>query len=215
MGGHTMVFRIRTATTAVVSAFAIVTTMASSADASVLSVLPSSCGNQPESQAFLPWRDSSEYTPAPGGSFEAGSAAWGLTGGASVATGNESYNVSGDGARSLTLPAGSSATSPAACTSIYHPTVRFFVRNTQSSESRLTVQALYPGLLGRTQVVTIGTITGTSTWQPSPTLGLLVPDLLSTVSLGQTSIAFRFIPDDSAGGWQIDDVLIDPFGRSR
>ena len=215
MRGHTMVFRLRTATAAVVSAFAMVTTMASSADASVLSVLPSSCGKQPESQPFLPWQDGAQYTPAPGGSFEAGSSAWDLAGGASVAAGNESYNVSGEGARSLSLPAGSSATSPVACTSIYHPTVRFFVRNTRSSASRLTVQALYPGLLGRTQVATIGTITGSSAWQPSPTLGLLVPNLLSTVSLSETTIAFRFVPDDSAGGWQIDDVYIDPFGRSR
>ncbi len=214
MRGRTKVCRIRTAMTAV-SAFAMVTAMASPAGASVLSVLPSSCGNEPESQAFLPWQDAAEYTPAPGGSFEAGSSAWGLANGASVATGNESFNVSGTGDRSLTLPAGSSATSPNACTSIYHPTVRFFARNTGSSTSRLTVQALYPGLLGRTQVATIGTITGSSTWQPSPTLGLLVPDLLSTVALNETTIAFRFVPADNAGAWQIDDVLIDPFGRSR
>jgi len=213
MRGHTKVFRIRTATAAVVSAFALVTTMASSAGASVLSVLPSSCGSEPESQPFLPWQDGAEYTPAPGGSFEAGGSAWDLASGAALAAGSESYDVSGKGARSLTLPAGSSATSPIACTSIYHPTVRFFVRNTRSSASRLTVQALYPGLLGRTQVATIGTIAGSSTWQPSSAMGLLVPNLLSTVSLSRTAIAFRFVPADNTGSWQIDDVYIDPFKR--
>jgi hypothetical protein len=215
MGGHTMVLRIRTAGVAVLGSFAMLAAMSSSAQASALSVLPGSCGNQPESQTFLPWKDAAEYTPAPGGNFEAASPAWALTGGAAVASGNESYNVSGKGARALALPAGGSATSPATCTSIYHPTVRFFVRNTGSASSRLTVQALYPGLLGKTQVATVGTISGSSTWQPSPTLGLLVPDLLSTVSLGKTTIAFRFIPADRAGSWQVDDVYIDPFGRSR
>lgn len=102
--------------------------------------------------------------------------------------------MSGWGAQSLTLPAGSSATSPVACTSICHPTARFFVRNTRSASARLTVQTLDPGLLGKTQVATIGTITGSSAWQRSTAIGLLVPDLLSTVSLDEMTIALRAPP---------------------
>ena len=41
------------------------------ADANVLSLLPGSCGNQPESQPFAQWGDANEYTPVAGGSFEA------------------------------------------------------------------------------------------------------------------------------------------------
>jgi hypothetical protein len=99
------------------------------------------------------------------------------------------------------------------CTSIYHPTVRFFLRNTGNPRSRLTVQAVYPGLLGGTQTTTLGQLTGSSTWQPSPAMTLLVSNLLATVSLNQTTIGFRFIPADSTGAWSIDDVYLDPFMR--
>src|SRR6202035_5924549 len=90
---------------------------------------------------------------------------------------------------SLSLPAGSSAISPATCTSIYQPTVRLFVRNTGSPSSHLIVQALYPGLLGGVQTATIGQVTGSSDWSPSPAMSLLGENLLATLSLGQTAIA--------------------------
>jgi hypothetical protein len=208
-----MNLRIRALLLGVASAVAAMTLVAPAANASLLSILPGSCGNQPESQPFQAWGDSSYYTPVPGGSFEAGSLPWLLTGGAHVVAGNENFNVSGAGANSLSLPAGSVATSPASCTNIYHPTARFFVRNTGSASSRLTVQAIYPGLLGFPQTATLGKISGTSGWAPSPTLGLFTTNLLATLSLDQTAIAFRFIPADSSGSWSIDDVYLDPFHR--
>ena len=192
---------------------ALLSAIAPSAHASLLSILPGSCGSQTESQPFAPWRDTSSYTLVPGGDFELGGPAWQLAGGAEGTAGNESYNVTGGGSQSLSLPAGSSATSPASCTSIYHPTVRFFLRNTGSPSSRLTVQALYPGLLGGVQTTTLGHLTGSSTWQPAPAMTLLVSNLLSTVSLDQTTIAFRFVPADGTGAWSIDDVYLDPFMR--
>ena len=42
---------------------------------------------------------------------------------------------------------------------------------------------------------------------------LLVSNLLATLSLSQTAIAFRFTPADSTGHWSIDDVYLDPYGR--
>jgi hypothetical protein len=185
---------------------------ASTATASVTSVLPGSCGSQTESQPFAPWNDTASYTPVAGGGFEAGAAGWTLAGGAAVAPGNETYNVAG-GSQSLSLPARSSALSPMSCTSIYHPTVRFFLRNTGAPSSRLIVQAVYPGLLGGQQTATLGQLAGSSSWQPSPAMTLLVGNLLATVSLTQTTIAFRFLPADSTGAWSIDDVYIDPFMR--
>jgi hypothetical protein len=188
------------ASTLVVGLFTVVS---ATAQASVLSVLPGTCGTQPESQPFAPWADGASYTPVPGGSFETGAAGWTLAGGAAVTAGNESYNVQG----------GSQSLSPMSCTSIYHPTVRFFLRNTGAPSSRLTVQAVYPGLLGGMQTATLGQLTGSSTWQPSPAMTLLVSNLLATVSLTQTKIGFRFIPADSTGAWSIDDVYLDPFMR--
>jgi hypothetical protein len=209
-----MIRRIRAAFLAASSVLALASIATPAAHANLLSILPESCGNQPASQPFARFGDYNEYTPVPGGSFEAGSVPWALTGGAHVVTGNETYHVAGAGnSQSLALPAGSSATSPASCTSIYHPTVRLFVRNTGAASSRLIVQAIYPTLLG-VGTSTIGELSGSSSWQPSPAMSLLVTNLLATLSLNQTSIAFRFVPADRTGNWSIDDVYLDPFMRA-
>jgi hypothetical protein len=196
------------------AAFLLLTAGASVARADPLSVLPASCGTETVSQPFTPWGDDNEYTLAPGGGFETATPAWTRTGGATVVNGNESYYVGGaSDSKSLYLPAGSSATSPYTCTSIFDPTLRLFVRNTGNPSSQLTVQALYPGLLGGVQTSTIGVLRGSSTWEPSPALMLLFDNLLATLSLDSTVIAFRFAPADSTGDWQIDDVYLDPYGR--
>jgi hypothetical protein len=184
---------------------------APAADASLLSLLPGSCGSEIYSQPFARWGDTSNYVLMPGGSFEAGSPSWVLSGNAKPTAGNETYYVraAGDNA-SLALPAGSSATSLAACTSIYHPTMRFFLRNAGASSSQLKVEALYPGLLGGVQVANLGALKGTAAWQPSPVMTLLVSNLLATLSLNRTTIAFRFTPLDSSGAWSVDDVYLDP-----
>ncbi len=76
----------------------------------------------------------------------------------------------------LSLPDGSSATSPEACTGVDHPSARLFVRNTGSASSKLNVWATYPPVLGLipTQVY-LGQISGSASWQPSSyvELGLL------------------------------------------
>ena len=208
-----MVLRMRAAVVAVASVFALVASFAASANASVVSVLPGSCGTQTEAQVFAPWGDAMQYTLIAGGSFEAGTTAWTTTGSAGRVAGNESFNVAGPGSSSLALPAGSSATSPASCTNIYHPTVRFFVRNTGAPTSKLLVQAIYPGLLGGSQTANLGTITAGSQWAPSPIMALLVTNLLGTLSLNTTTISFRFVPVDATGAWSIDDVYLDPYAR--
>jgi hypothetical protein len=209
-----MNLRTRAVFVAALSALSLLGAVAPAAQANVLSLLPGSCGSQPESQPFSQWGDRAYYTQVPGGDFEAGSPPWLLAGGAKVAAGNESYHV-GDGSdsSSLTLPTGSSATSLPSCTNIYHPTVRLFLRNTGSASSRLKVEALYPGLLGRVQTATLGQFSGSSSWAPSPVMALLVSNLLATLSLDRTVIAFRFTPVGSSGAWSIDDVYLDPYAR--
>jgi hypothetical protein len=181
------------------------------AHAGLLSILPGSCGSQSASQPFARWADSRYYALMPGGSFEAGSPGWLLWRGAKVSPGNESFYVnSPTDSQSLALPTGSSATSPPACTSIHHPTMRFFLRNTGSASSRLKVEALYPGLLGGVQVARIGVLTGSAAWKPSPVVSVQLSNLLATLSLDRTTIAFRFTPLDGSGAWSIDDVYLDP-----
>ena len=204
--------RIRVALVAALSSLGLALAVPA-AHANVLSLL-SPCSSETYSHPFAQWGDNADYTSVPGGSFESGSAPWMLTGGAAVSDGNESYNVGNAGdAKSLGLPAGSSATSPAQCTGIDHPTMRFFVRNQGSSSSRLRVDVLYPGLLGAVRSETLGYIGGTADWQPSNTQGLLIGNLMSTLSLSRTVIAFRFTPADASGKWSIDDAYLDPYRR--
>ncbi len=150
------------------------------------------------SQPFAQYGDTNDYFLVPGGFFNSGEVPWALSAGARVESG------------SLSLPVGSSATSPVVCASIYDPTARLFAMNSGASSSRLRVEALYPALLGGVQAARIGELSGTSTWQPTPQLGLTVTNLLATLSLQQTAIAYRFTPEGSGGQWRIDDVYVDP-----
>lgn len=191
-----MSIRVR-ATAVAISAFALALVAVPAAQANLLSILPGSC-NEAVSQPFAQYGDTNDYFLVPGGLFKAGEVPWALSAGARVESG------------SLSLPVGSSATSPAVCASIYDPTARLFAMNSGASSSRLRVEALYPALLGGMQSARIGELSGTSTWQPTPQLGLTVTNLLATLSLQETVIAYRFTPEGSGGQWRIDDVYVDP-----
>ena len=167
------------------------------------------------SQAFAPWKDYAAYAYAPNGGFESGSTGWSLAGGAKVVAGNSSFFTHGAGERySLSLPAGSSATSPPMCISLFSSKMRFFAANQGSSSSRLKVQVIYRGGVGGllslvTQTLGLsdfGYITAGRAWQPSPAIGMLS----GTLSLLTTSVQFRFVPADSSGAWVMDDVYLDP-----
>lgn len=168
------------------------------------------------SRPFLPWLDLAKYTLAPNGGLESGAAAWSLSGGAKVVSGNESFYVRGrsDG-HSLSLPSGSSATTSATCVTFLDATARMFVMNTGSLLSTLKVEALYTDIFGIRRATTIALLPGISRWTPTlPTLflaNLLNPPLLTS---GTVDVAFRFTPLGSSSGWRIDDVYVDPFKGS-
>ena len=104
----------------------------------------SDCDNPASSTVFSPWLDYTPYFLAPDGGFEAGASGWGLDG-AGVVAGNESYNLSGPGSSSLALGSGDSATSPAVCVGLEHPTFRFVVRRSGGSAlSSLGVSVVLP-----------------------------------------------------------------------
>ena len=204
-----MFSKIKAAVLAGTSSVAMLAAVAPSAHAGLLSLAPGSCGQQ-ESQPFAQWGDTNSYVLVPGGSFESGAQRWLLTGGATVVGGGNE----GDGSQSLSLPAGSSATSPPACTGIDHPSARLFVRNTGAPSARLDVFATYRLALGLPHVVHVGTLSGEATWQPSAPLEMgLLNNVLGSVTLGQSTIAFTFVPADRSGNWQIDDVYLDPYHR--
>jgi hypothetical protein len=92
--------------------------------------------------------------------------------------------------------------------------MRFFVRNSGSSDARLRVRVLYNGGVGSLLgglgstlgVADVGTITAGRTWQPSPQIAMFG----GTLPLLTTSVQFRFQPVGASGAWQIDDVYLDP-----
>jgi hypothetical protein len=171
------------------------------------------CGPQLFEQPFLGWLDPFHYVLAPDGGFEGGAAGWTLTGGAKVVAGNEPYRVRSEtDARSLSLPMGSSATSPAMCIGVDAPTARLFVSNSGSLLSTLRVDVVSRDALGIETTLPVALVLGTRTWQPT----LPFPVLANLTSLGlvanqTTQVSFRFTPMGVLGGWKMDDLYVDPF----
>ena len=161
---------------------------------------------------FLPWLDPLSYTLAPNGGFESGSTGWTLSGGAKVVSGNERFFVrSSTDKYSLSLPAGSSATSGLTCVETLETTMRFFAINTGSLLSTLKVEAVYKDAGGTTRSLPVGLVLGTGSWSPAlPTP--IVANLLELPLLtdGKVDVAFRFTPQGILGNWRIDDVYVDP-----
>jgi hypothetical protein len=166
--------------------------------------------DSPLSQPFAKFGDYANYTPVPGGSFEAGDVAWQLRG-ASVVAGNESYYVrKASDSRSLRLTPGSVATSPPVCVGLEHPTLRYFVRSSGLLPA-MTVEVLAETSLGAVVPVPIGAGLLSSKWRPSGR-HLVVANLLPLLPNNYTPVAFRF--RSVLGTWHIDDVYVDPMRRS-
>jgi hypothetical protein len=164
-----------------------------------------SCSGQTYVRPFVPWLDDGNYVSVPSGSLE-GSTGWQLSNGAKLVSGNEPWRVNrSTDSRSLSLPSGSAATSPALCITLLHPTLRFFARNSGAATTTLRVEAI-TSVLGTKATLPIGVLTAGS-WQPTPTL-LLLDNLLSPIT---GTVQFRFTPVGSNSGWQIDDVYVDPY----
>jgi hypothetical protein len=166
-----------------------------------------SCGDS-NLQPFAPWGDYSPYTLAPNGSFDLGTTGWSLSGGARVVSDGNPYASK---AKSLVLPAGASATSPAACVKIADPAARFFLRNTGTGGS-LRVDITYKTLLGLLPITSnLGTITADGNWQPSPKYGTVLANILGTLGLNKNlsaNLRFKFTARSSS--FQIDDLYVDP-----
>lgn len=168
-----------------------------------------SCTDRVFEHPFVPWADPAAYVLAPNGTFEK-STGWKLAG-ASRVSGNEPYYVHAAGDKhSLSLPPGSSARSATMCVGIEHPTLRLFARNTGSALSTLRVNVLYEDAQGEVRSATIGELSGTSTWHPTPAMALVV-NALALLPGDHTPVALRFEPQGPDGGWQIDDVYVDPY----
>jgi hypothetical protein len=194
-------------------ATAIVGAGAPAASAGVLVKSAESCDSQQFSQPFSRFGDSATYTPLPGGAFEAGQKAWTLSGGAKIVSGNEPYTVrSAADSRSLYIPAGGVATSPAMCVGLQEPTIRWFQKQASllGLTGAMTVTVLTETSLGVVTETPVGAGLLGRGWNPSLT-GVIVTNLLPLLGPDKTAVAFRFRA--VTGNWTIDDVYVDPIQR--
>jgi hypothetical protein len=157
------------------------------------------------SQPFRAWSDVANYAFVPDGGFEAGAAGWSLNGGAETVTGNEPFFIHSKTDRtSLSLPVGSSATSPPMCISLLSSKMRFLLSG--SAGATVKVQIVYRGLVSTVLgVLDGGTFSAAGAWQPSQQIGMLG----GVLPLLTQSVQFRFVAVN--GATQIDDVYLDPW----
>jgi hypothetical protein len=171
------------------------------------------CGNPAPRQVFAPWHDRRAYVLIANGGFEQADPAWTLANGAAVVEGNEpSFLNDAADHQSLSLPAGSSATSPATCFAAQSPTFRLMARTTGDRQSKLQVEVVYTSQNGSKVSRTAGTIRSGDTWRPSKRLSLAIGRGKGRGRLLSGSVAFRLTPV-GAGDWQVDDVFLDPRAR--
>jgi hypothetical protein len=170
-------------------------------------------GNCPSwgTQVFAPWNDSNSYYLASNGGFENGSTGWSLSGGASVVSGNEPFYASGW--HSLSLPSGSSATSPTICLGPNDLYIRMFGADSGGTDGGLHVRVVWYGLLNIVLGISdFDTYAPGAGWAPTDKLsssgGLAVP---LVPLLGSTSARVQLTPIGAGSNWRVDDVYVDPW----
>ena len=169
-------------------------------------LLPSCPGSY--SKPFAQWGDNAAYALVGDGGFEGGAAGWSLSGGANVVEGNEPFFAHGAGEQhSLSLPRGSSATSPPVCIVLGRPKARLFAVAPGGSGS-FRVDVLSRSLLGILSVIDGGVVNAGSRWAPSQPLSLLGSNLGSALWATNVQLRFRPVGDSSV---TIDDVYVDPW----
>jgi len=184
---------------------------ASPANAGLLTASAESCDDGPLTQPFQRFGDRHNYKLL--GSFESGTTAWQLSGGAKIVSGNETYKVGGSThSRSLSLPRGSAAISPFTCVGLSEPTLRLFAKRNSALlglVSTLNVQIQVKTSLGLSLWLPVlpGDLGGSS-WHPTAQMPLIA-NILALSHSDKTPVRFRFSP--LLGSWQIDDVYVDPF----
>jgi hypothetical protein len=187
----------------------------STASAGLLTQSATSCDDGAITQPFTRWSDRANYKLLPGGSFEQGATGWQLSGGATVVSGNETYDVGGSGhSKSLKMPSGSRAISPFTCLGLAEPTLRLFAKRNSALlglVSTMFVEIQVQTSLGLSIWLPVlpGDLGGSS-WHPTVPMPLLA-NILPLSRTDRTPVRFRFTP--VLGAWQIDDVYVDPMSK--
>lgn len=182
------------------------------------------CDGHAFSTPFAALGDTAPYTLVPGGDFEGTLTGWTL--GAKVVTVRDRLDNLGLGGdqRSLSLPKGTSVTTPAICVTTDYPYFRFFARSKSgSTDSRLTVEVIYEGTSPAT-VITVASLKGTdmATWKATPQLrtGVYLATLAANLSSAKAIMdgsqqvvsagAMRVRLTAVAQTWEVDNLYVDP-----
>ncbi|MDQ8046582.1 MAG: hypothetical protein AAGC46_15300 [Solirubrobacteraceae bacterium] len=192
---------------AIVAAGAAVATLAGASTAQA------ACATTPVATVFASLGDLANYTLAPNGGFESGTTGWTLTG-ASVVAGNESTAIAAKAdTKSLSISPTGVAVSPPFCVGIEHPSFRFVAKQASGTWATMLVAVRWKDSTGKVNTTTVGSVNGTKTW--TVTASQMLATALPLWQAGQSvSAQLVFDPIDSGGGFQIDDVYVDPYRRS-
>lgn len=170
----------------------------------------STCGAAATGKPFAAWGDHANYLLVPGGSFEAGQPGW-TTSVEKAFSANEKFLVRDCAdSRSLALPAGSVATSPEMPIGLAYPTLRFFARNSNSADGRLTVHVLFRTPDNVSRQLKIADLSAGSGWQPTRVVFILA-NLLALYPSWDGKVQFRFTANGA--DFEVDDVFVDPYER--
>jgi hypothetical protein len=155
-------------------------------------------------------KDDSLYFVAPGGDFEGGTAGWTLEGGASIGFGSNAFSPLGSGERSLQLPAGATATSPAFCVDERYPYFRIAGGNLGESKAKIVVSVVYPGLAKNVRHAEDFDVDNKDRWKLSKKIQVK-PNHGRKVG-GWRLVALRFEVEDAKPGVdaRVDDIVVDP-----
>jgi hypothetical protein len=168
------------------------------------------CDGAALSQPFARWADDASYKLAPGGDFEGALTGWTLTGKAAKVAGNEPWS---GGRSSLSIPAGSSATSAPTCVNAANPSYRFFVRSSGGLLGlvpAITVSLVYRDSVLGLVALPLGIVFPSSSWTASP-VELTLAALPAALANGSVPLSLRFA--SVLGTWTVDDVYVDPHQR--
>lgn len=200
---------------------------ASAAIAAVPAAALAACVQAPTTQAFAKVGDTAQYSLAPGGDFET-SAGWTFTGGAKIASGNETVGVT-SGSKSLSLPFGSTASSPAFCVDNTNPYFRFVAKpaNSLAGYKAIVLYRNTSGKVTQAQFTSSSDASwGAGTWAASKISPLATKIPLADgatasvqlyfVSTGNLTSAIGIwgaFAGGAVGTTNIDSVEVDPYRR--
>jgi hypothetical protein len=162
---------------------------------------------------FTLWGDTGSYFSLPGGNFESplDASGW-VVNRAERAPGNEPFLVGAPtDSSSLVIGGGGIALSPPFCIDNSMPYLRFFARSLGANgklEVRLVVQTragLVTAPFTRVADLTAGSM---PSWAPTGQLALADG---VTGSAGRTTTARLAFSVAGHGGWQVDDIYVDPY----